>query len=61
MAVLQQAKAEVDAFMADEASYAEANKAKLLDMLKRQGEVEGELATLEERWVELQEQIEQIV
>lgn len=29
-------------------------------MLKRQGEVEGELGTLEERWLELQEQIEQI-
>ena len=60
MAVLQQAKSEIDGFMADEASYAEANKARLLEMLKRQGEVEGELATLEERWLELQEQIEQI-
>lgn len=60
MAVLQQAKAEIDAFMADETSYAEANKAKLMEMLKRQGEVGGELETLEERWLELQEQIEQI-
>ncbi|MHA7680692.1 ATP-binding cassette domain-containing protein [Cupriavidus sp. PET2-C1] len=61
MAVLQQAKSEIDTFMADEASYAEANKAKLMEMLKRQGEVGGELDTLEERWLELQEQIELIV
>ena len=60
MAELQQAKAEIDGFLADENSYAEANKAKLMAMLKRQGEVEGELGTLEERWLELQEQIEQI-
>ncbi|WP_454721320.1 MULTISPECIES: ATP-binding cassette domain-containing protein [Cupriavidus] len=61
MAVLQQAKSEIDAFMADEASYAEANKSKLMEMLKRQGEVGGELDLLEERWLELQEQIERIV
>jgi len=60
MAVLQTAKEEIDRFMADESSYAEANKAKLMEMLKRQGEVNGELETLEEKWLELQEQIEQI-
>ncbi|UDM48740.1 ATP-binding cassette domain-containing protein [Cupriavidus sp. MP-37] len=60
MAVLQAAKAEIDRFMADEGSYAEANKTKLMEMLKRQGEVNGELETLEEKWLELQEQIEQI-
>ncbi|WP_354682340.1 ATP-binding cassette domain-containing protein [Cupriavidus necator] len=60
MAVLQTAKVEIDRFMADETSYAEANKAKLMEMLKRQGEVNGELETLEEKWLELQEQIEQI-
>ncbi|SOY44819.1 putative ABC transporter, atp_binding component [Cupriavidus taiwanensis] len=60
MAVLQSAKAEIDQFMADEGSYAEANKMKLMEMLKRQGEVNGELETLEEKWLELQEQIEQI-
>ncbi|MFJ4289489.1 ATP-binding cassette domain-containing protein [Cupriavidus sp. NPDC089707] len=60
MAVLQAAKEEIDRFMADESSYAEANKAKLMEMLKRQGEVNGELETLEEKWLELQEQIEQI-
>ena len=61
MATLHDAKAEVDAFLADESSYAEASKAKLMEMLKRQGEVNGELEQLEERWLELQEQIEQIV
>ncbi|SOZ16729.1 putative ABC transporter, atp_binding component [Cupriavidus taiwanensis] len=60
MAVLQAAKGEIDQFMADEGSYAEANKTKLMEMLKRQGEVNGELETLEEKWLELQEQIEQI-
>ncbi|MBB3006506.1 ATP-binding cassette domain-containing protein [Cupriavidus alkaliphilus] len=60
MAVLQAAKVEIDRFMADEGSYAEANKTKLMEMLKRQGEVNGELETLEEKWLELQEQIEQI-
>nr|WP_254601764.1 ATP-binding cassette domain-containing protein [Cupriavidus taiwanensis] len=60
MAVLQGAKEEIDRFMADESSYAEANKVKLMEMLKRQGEVNGELDTLEEKWLELQEQIEQI-
>ncbi|WP_115661950.1 ATP-binding cassette domain-containing protein [Cupriavidus taiwanensis] len=60
MAVLQDARVEIDRFMADEGSYAEANKAKLMEMLKRQGEVNGELETLEEKWLELQEQIEQI-
>ncbi|AMR78799.1 ATP-binding cassette domain-containing protein [Cupriavidus nantongensis] len=60
MAVLQTAREEIDQFMADESSYAEANKTKLMEMLKRQGEVNGELETLEEKWLELQEQIEQI-
>ncbi|WP_265920569.1 ATP-binding cassette domain-containing protein [Cupriavidus nantongensis] len=60
MAVLQTAREEIDQFMADEGSYAEANKTKLMEMLKRQGEVNGELETLEEKWLELQEQIEQI-
>ncbi|WP_116600934.1 ATP-binding cassette domain-containing protein [Cupriavidus alkaliphilus] len=60
MAVLQAAKVEIDRFMADESSYAEANKTKLMEMLKRQGEVNGELETLEEKWLELQDQIEQI-
>ncbi|WP_439667975.1 ATPase component of ABC transporter [Cupriavidus necator] len=60
MAVLQTAKEEIDQFMADESSYAEANKSRLMEMLKRQGEVNGELETLEEKWLELQEQIEQI-
>ena len=32
-----------------------------MEMLKRQGEVNGELEALEEKWLELQEQIEQIV
>ena len=50
----------IDAFMADSASYEDANKTRLMEMLKRQGEVTSELDQLEERWLELQEQIEQI-
>lgn len=60
MAALQADKAEIDAFMADESSYAEANKAHLLEMLRRQAEVTEALDTLEMRWLELQEQLEQI-
>ncbi len=60
MAVLQDDKTTVDAFMAESSSYEEANKSKLMEMLKRQGEVTSELDQLEERWLELQEQIEQI-
>ncbi len=60
MAALQTDKTAIDAFMADETSYAEANKTRLMEMLKRQGEVTSELEQLEERWLELQEQIEQI-
>jgi len=60
MSVLQADKTSIDAFMADSASYEEANKARLMEMLKRQAEVTGELDTLEMRWLELQEQIEQI-
>ncbi|HBD34955.1 MAG TPA: ABC transporter, partial [Cupriavidus sp.] len=60
MSVLQADKTTIDAFMSDASSYDDANKTKLKDMLKRQGEVTGELEQLEERWLELQEQIEQI-
>ena len=60
MSVLQADKTVIDAFMAESSSYEDANKAKLMEMLKRQGEVTGELDQLEERWLELQEQIEQI-
>ena len=60
MSVLQADKTTIDTFMADASSYDDANKTKLKDMLKRQGEVTGELEQLEERWLELQEQIEQI-
>jgi ATP-binding cassette subfamily F protein 3 len=60
MATLQADKTAIDAFMADSASYEDANKTRLMEMLKRQGEVTSELDQLEERWLELQEQIEQI-
>jgi len=60
MSVLQADKTVIDAFMAESSSYEDANKAKLMEMLKRQAEVTGELDQLEERWLELQEQIEQI-
>jgi len=60
MSVLQADKTTIDTFMADASSYDDTNKTKLKDMLKRQGEVTGELEQLEERWLELQEQIEQI-
>ncbi|MDT6961567.1 ATP-binding cassette domain-containing protein [Cupriavidus sp. SZY C1] len=60
MSTLQADKAAIDAFMAESSSYEDANKARLMEMLKRQADVTGELDQLEERWLALQEQIEQI-
>ncbi|WP_293764556.1 ATP-binding cassette domain-containing protein [uncultured Aquitalea sp.] len=57
---LSKEKAELDAFLADPAAYDEANKARLADSLKRQGVVSAELETVEEDWMGVQEELEQI-
>nr|CCA82313.1 putative ABC transporter, ATP binding component [blood disease bacterium R229] len=60
MAPLQQEKAALEAFLADGTTYADANKLRLVESLRRQAEVNAELDQLEERWLALQEQLEQI-
>lgn len=60
MAPLQQEKAALEAFLADGTAYADANKLRLVESLRRQAEVNTELDQLEERWLALQEQLEQI-
>ena len=60
MAPLQKEKAELEAFLADGVAYEEANKARMMESLRRQAELNAELDELEERWLELHEQLEQI-
>ncbi len=60
MAPLQQEKTALEAFLADGAAYEDANKARLMESLRRQAEVNTELDQLEARWLALQEQLEQI-
>lgn len=60
MAPLQKEKAELEAFLADGVAYEEANKARMMESLRRRAELNAELDELEERWLELHEQLEQI-
>ncbi|CAD15078.1 probable atp-binding abc transporter protein [Ralstonia pseudosolanacearum GMI1000] len=60
MAPLQQEKTALEAFLADGAAYEDTNKARLMESLRRQAEVNTELDQLEARWLALQEQLEQI-
>ncbi len=60
MTPLQQEKTVLEAFLADGAAYEDANKPRLVESLRRQAEVNAELDQLEERWLALQEQLEQI-
>jgi len=53
-------KAELDAFLSSEDAYSDANKAKLADSIRRQGEVASQLESVEEDWMLLQEEIEAI-
>jgi ATP-binding cassette subfamily F protein 3 len=48
----------LDAALADSASYDDANKNRLKECLLRKGEVDRELAALENEWLEIQEAIE---
>ena len=53
-------KAELDAFLSSEDAYSDANKAKLADSIRRQGEVASQLESVEEDWMLLQEEIETV-
>ena len=60
MDALNAEKAALDAFAADPASYDAALKAKLTESIRRQGEVNARLDTLEMEWLEAHEELEQI-
>ncbi|POA97264.1 ABC transporter ATP-binding protein [Chromobacterium sinusclupearum] len=55
---LSQEKAQLETFLSSREAYDEANKLKLADSVKRQGEVASRLAVVEEEWMEVQEQLE---
>ncbi|MEN3032574.1 ATP-binding cassette domain-containing protein [Chromobacterium amazonense] len=55
---LSQEKAQLETFLSSSEAYDEANKLKLADSVKRQGEVASRLAVVEEEWMEVQEQLE---
>jgi ATP-binding cassette subfamily F protein 3 len=54
-------KAAIENALADPAIYDESNKAKLKELLLKQGQIERELNTLEEEWLALQETLESLV
>ena len=58
MAKLQKEQTELEASLADTAVYNDENKAKLTLLLSRSGEVNEDLESLEEEWLELHEKIE---
>ncbi|AAQ60426.1 ATP-binding cassette domain-containing protein [Chromobacterium violaceum] len=55
---LSDEKAELEAFMSSSEAYDDANRQKLADSVKRQGEVASRLEIVEEEWMEVQEQLE---
>ncbi|WP_445990216.1 ATP-binding cassette domain-containing protein [Chromobacterium haemolyticum] len=55
---LSAAKAELDGFMASADAYEDANRQRLADAVRRQGEVATRLAEVEEAWLEAQAELE---
>ncbi|BBH12496.1 ATP-binding cassette domain-containing protein [Chromobacterium haemolyticum] len=55
---LSAAKAELDGFMASADAYEDANRQRLADAVRRQGEVVTRLAEVEEAWLEAQAELE---
>jgi ATP-binding cassette subfamily F protein 3 len=60
MALWQKEKSQIDERLSDPVLYAAADKTGLQSLLKRQGELTQTIAQAEERWLELQEQLEVI-
>ncbi|BAN22924.1 ATP-binding cassette domain-containing protein [Caballeronia insecticola] len=60
MEKLNAEKTQLDTFVADPASYEAAMKQKLTETIRRQGEVNTRLETLEMEWLEAHEELEQI-
>ncbi|WP_047257543.1 ATP-binding cassette domain-containing protein [Chromobacterium subtsugae] len=55
---LSEEKSQLEAFLSSSEAYDDANRQKLADSVKRQGEVAGRLETVEEEWMDVQEQLE---
>ena len=53
-------KARLDAFVADPASYEAARKTELTDAIRKLGEVNSRLETVEADWLAVHEELEQI-
>jgi len=60
MSLWQKEKTQIDERLSDPALYTAADKTGLQSLLKRQGELTQTIAQAEERWLELQEQLEVI-
>ncbi|MBR7987719.1 ATP-binding cassette domain-containing protein [Burkholderia cenocepacia] len=60
MEALHAQKARLDAFVADPASYEAARKTELTDAIRKLGEVNTRLETVEADWLAVQEELEQI-
>lgn len=58
---LQKRKAKLDEVMADQSLYEESNKSNLVQLTAEYSEVTAQLEQTEEEWLELQEQLEQVV
>ena len=59
MALLNREKSDIEAWLAQEDAYAEEKKTRLLEFLKRQGEVVDAIAALEWQWLEVQQKLEE--
>ncbi|POZ62951.1 ATP-binding cassette domain-containing protein [Chromobacterium alticapitis] len=55
---LSEEKTQLEAFLSSSEAYDDANRQKMADSVKRQGEVASRLETVEEEWMEVQEQLE---
>jgi len=60
MAFWQKEKSQIDERLSDPALYVAADKTGLQSLLKRQAELAQSITQAEERWLELQEQLEAI-
>jgi len=60
MALWQKEKSQIDERLSDPVLYAAADKTGLQSLLKRQAELAQSITRVEERWLELQEQLEAI-
>ncbi|AOZ49299.1 ATP-binding cassette domain-containing protein [Chromobacterium vaccinii] len=55
---LSREKSQLETFLSSSDAYDDANKQKLADSVRRQGEVAGRLEVVEEEWMDVQEQLE---